>query len=477
MFRTPSGRMVRTIEEVNFEIFGTSRPAASNISGDQQAAWVAENRAADDRLRQGFTDEMRRATERMQAQGMSGDQIMQALAQQFPQQTAQLQAAPGGETPMPKPMPVGMPGNDTTSPVVSGPSVPGQPSGGAGGSPVYSGGSGAGRVNLMDWRAGLAETDKGAVTRSVQDTELTSKQLSRLLDENGRFIQSARLRAKEGASNSGMLMSTIAAGAAERAAIDAALPIAQGDANTFFQTSSENMRAQNEDVQADQGAGRNLFGQQVGLDAQAQENELGRRFTSAENAAQRSFSSDQAGLDRGLTREQNAMQRELQQLMQREGFSFQEAQAELDRRLTQDQNYLQRQQTSTIEGNRLSQDRFNSFVNMQASRENQLAQTLSSIYSNPNLNADQQRAAAENARAIFSSLNSATNATLSNGVPQIFAQPFVMPGQAAPTTPASPTAPTGTGLQPGFTPIPGTDLASGPGGVIRRAIDVALARG
>jgi hypothetical protein len=386
----------------------------------------------------------------------------------------------GDETPVPKPQPVTpMPKPQPTIPMPKP-----QPVGGSGTAPAapsygaaYSGGPG---VKLMDWQSGLAQTDKNAVTRTVQDNELTSKQLSRLLDENGRYIQSARLRAREGAANSGMLMSTVAAGAAERAAIDAGLPIAQGDANTYFQTSSENMRAQNEDAQADQGAGRNLFGQAMGIDAQAQENELGRRFTSTENAANRSFQGEQAGMDRALTMDQNERQRQLQLLMQNQGFTFEEAQRELDRRQTTTENQLTRSQNATLEANRLAQDRFGSYVNMQAAREQQLATTLSSIYSNPNLKPAEQAAAAENARAIFASLNAGTNAALSSGVPRIFANPFVMPDQPAPTsptTPAAPTTPTGTGLQPGFTPIPGTDLASGPGGVIRRAIDVALARG
>lgn len=281
----------------------------------------------------------------------------------------------------------------------------------------------------------MAETNREAITRSVQDNELTSKQLARLLDENGRFIQSARLRARERAADGGMLMSSMAAGAAERAAIDSALPIAQSDASTFFQTASENMRAQNEDSMADQGQGRQLFGQTMSLDANLQDSALARQHQSAENAANRAFQGAMAAEDRSLTREQNAMQRELQRMMQQEGFSHQAAQSELDRRMTADQNYLSRRQAADIEANRLTQARFDTFVNIQTMREGQLAQTLSSIFSNPNLNAQQQAAAAENARAIFNSLNSATNATLSAGVPQIFATPFVRPTAPEPQPP------------------------------------------
>jgi len=259
-----------------------------------------------------------------------------------------------------------------------------------------------------------------------------------------------------------MLMSTMAAGAAERSAIDAALPIAQSDANTYFQTSSENMRAQNEDVQADQGAGRNLFGQSMGIDAQAQESELGRRFTSGENAANRTFQGEQAGMDRALTIDQNERQRQVQLLMQERGISADMARQIVDQQFTSGENRLTREQNATLEANRLSQDRFGSYVNMMAAREQQLAQTLASIYSNPNLKPAEQAAAAENARAIFNSLNSGTNAALSAGVPRIFAAPYVMDQStppSSPTTPSTPVQPTTPVTQPAQgTPIAGTNL-------------------
>lgn len=417
---------------------------------------------------------------------------MGAAATPMPKPTPTVGAPPA--TPMPKPTPMGpdTPPLDNRSagpmpaPMPSAPSLPGEPLrttsapvGGPGTAPAapqpatfsspvaYSG---SGPVRIMDWRQGLSETNRDAVTRQVTDNELTSKQMARLLDENGRFLQSARLRAKEGASAGGMLMSTLAAGAAERAAIDASMPIAQSDAGVFANTAAQNMAAQNEDIQADQGAGRNLFGQTMALDANLQDSELNRQFQSAENAANRSFQGAMAAEDRSLTREQNAFNRELQRMMQADGLSFQAAQSELDRRLTQDQNYLQRQQTAELEANRLAQGRFDSFVNMQANRENQLAQTLASIYSNPNISADQQARAAENARAIFASLNTATNATLSSGVPQIFAQPFVRGGGAPTPTPTP--APSPGALPPGVTPIPGTTLARDPGGVIGQIADI-----
>jgi len=54
-----------------------------------------------------------------------------------------------------------------------------------------------------------------------------------LLERDNPYIKSARDRAMEMASQRGLLNSSIAAGAAERAAIEAALPIAQQDASTW----------------------------------------------------------------------------------------------------------------------------------------------------------------------------------------------------------------------------------------------------
>ena len=58
-----------------------------------------------------------------------------------------------------------------------------------------------------------------------------SGRLNKLLEEDSPYVRRARTRAAEHASSRGLLNSSIAAGAGEAAAIDAALPIAQGDAN------------------------------------------------------------------------------------------------------------------------------------------------------------------------------------------------------------------------------------------------------
>lgn len=388
---------------------------------------------------------------------------------------------PGAPQPVTKPAPLpGTPAPVTKpAPLPGGPSVPGAPGAGAPSipgqpatvTPTYvpptgatppaaGGGGGGGKVQIMDYRQGMAENDKDAITREVTDNELTSKQLERLLDENGRYIQTARLGAREQAAASGMLMSSVAAGAAQRAAIEAGAPIAGADANVYANTASENMRAQNEDAMADQGQGRQLFGQTMGLRAQLDDAEVNRGWQSGEAAAERSWRSGEASLDRqqqfgmqqnefswrsgeaGLDRNFNMSMEEMRQQFQRqEGETerdWRDRVQALDQQFTRQENALGREQ-----------GRFDTYVNMQANREAQLSSIISSIMSNPNLKPEQQQAAVNNARAMFTSLTSSFNAAFAQGVPPIFANPYPM-GSA----PSGGSAPPLGIPDPGAQPLP-----------------------
>jgi hypothetical protein len=81
--------------------------------------------------------------------------------------------------------------------------------------------------------------------REVQDEELVSTQLEGLISGDSKFIRNARLRGVELANARGQLGSSFAAGAAERAAIESALPIAQADAQAYRDVASQNMNAWN----------------------------------------------------------------------------------------------------------------------------------------------------------------------------------------------------------------------------------------
>lgn len=83
----------------------------------------------------------------------------------------------------------------------------------------------------------------GGITRGLNRNDETVRgQLNSLLQSDSPFIANARQRAAETANARGLLNSSIAAGAGERAAIEAALPIAQQDAKGFQDQALQNQQ-------------------------------------------------------------------------------------------------------------------------------------------------------------------------------------------------------------------------------------------
>ena len=76
-------------------------------------------------------------------------------------------------------------------------------------------------------------------------TQTAQGQMNGLLADNSKYMQLARQQAKEQANQAGLLNTTLAETAGERAAIESALPIAQQDANTYFAQSNLNQNAEN----------------------------------------------------------------------------------------------------------------------------------------------------------------------------------------------------------------------------------------
>lgn len=69
--------------------------------------------------------------------------------------------------------------------------------------------------------------------RMVTQNELVANQLNSLLNSNSSYVRNARQRGVEMAAGRGLVNSSMAAGAAQRAAIEAGLPIAQSDAQAY----------------------------------------------------------------------------------------------------------------------------------------------------------------------------------------------------------------------------------------------------
>lgn len=136
-------------------------------------------------------------------------------------------------------------------------------SGGGGGGGGGTGGSGnwnwnwgpIGTVGGLGWYQqippvqpvppGFSTSNPHAYTRQAQPGELVEHRIVPLLSSTNPYIQNARQRGVEFAARRGGVNSAIAAGSAERAAIESALPIASQDAETMRRTGSENLDALN----------------------------------------------------------------------------------------------------------------------------------------------------------------------------------------------------------------------------------------
>lgn len=124
-------------------------------------------------------------------------------------------------------------------------------------------------------------SDSNTQTRTVVSgsNETVAGQMDSLLKSGSPYMERARAGAMETANSRGLLNSSIAASAGEKAAIESALPIAQADAGTFKAAADYNTALANERAKynADQGNAYNMarlevdsgmVGKQMDIDAQ-----------------------------------------------------------------------------------------------------------------------------------------------------------------------------------------------------------------
>lgn len=94
-------------------------------------------------------------------------------------------------------------------------------------------------------RVGIDYSQFDATTRDVGQQELVGTQLQGLLESQSPYMQQALLAGQRQAASRGALSSSLAAGASQAAAIQAAFPIAAADAQTYSRVASENVAAIN----------------------------------------------------------------------------------------------------------------------------------------------------------------------------------------------------------------------------------------
>lgn len=200
----------------------------------------------------------------------------------------------------------------------------------------------------------LAGKAKGPASFNVSDSMLTSNQLMKLLSADSPYITRARSRAAEYSNARGLLNSSIGAGAGEAAAIDAALPIAQGDAMAHFEGGMANFDAQNQFARDENqffregalsalGHGFNLHRDVLGYQFESGEKAADRALTASEGRANRAMDWDLADLretgeDWRLGRTLDSDER-----MRREGWANDRSENALDRASRSDENRIQRE--------------------------------------------------------------------------------------------------------------------------------------
>lgn len=143
--------------------------------------------------------------------------------------------------------------------------------------------------NLPQGFSNAGQGANSAYTRQVQPNELTSTQLTGLLNTNSPYIQQARNQAVNAANGRGLLNSSMAASNAQAAAIQAALPIAQQNATAYGMAAGQNLDALNQILQtrmSNSAANRNA---QIAADASMYNNDNNIAYQGA-----------QAGLNRGF---------------------------------------------------------------------------------------------------------------------------------------------------------------------------------
>jgi len=141
----------------------------------------------------------------------------------------------------------------------------------------------------------LGDVDKRAIN---QPTETVAGQMNSLLGQDSTYLQAARGRAAQQSNARGLLNSSMAAGAGEKAAIESALPIATADAATYGKAADYNVSTSNAVRTANAGAANDAAGQQRTIDANAGTQQ---RAIDAANATQRT------GLDAELEVQRRAI--------------------------------------------------------------------------------------------------------------------------------------------------------------------------
>lgn len=155
---------------------------------------------------------------------------------------------------------------------------------------------------------GFWQSAGGAYTQTPSADQFTSNRLNDLISGNSRYIQNARNTAAASAAARGLGNSSYAAGNAELAAINAAMPIAQQDAQTSAQAALANQQALNQILQSNRQNATSVNVANIGASAS--------RYGADRSYAASRYAQDQQTLRQGQQNEFNAGQSDLDRQFQ-----------------------------------------------------------------------------------------------------------------------------------------------------------------
>jgi hypothetical protein len=157
--------------------------------------------------------------------------------------------------------------------------------------------------------------------RDVTAKETVSGQLNDLLSQDSKYMQSAKANANEKMNSRGLINSSMAVGASQKAAIDSALPIAQQDATTHANTAQLAQQG-NQDVGLtgykgliDTAQGEKNFGYRTAENEQAKQSNL--EINAANNQAAMTRDAEKYKADAALAKQRDDASADLQRQLKR----------------------------------------------------------------------------------------------------------------------------------------------------------------
>ena len=199
-----------------------------------------------------------------------------------------------------------------------------------------------GGVPTSRTRPGPDGQPEGRAAPGQRDIEGVSGRITGLLRDGSKYIEQARGRASRAANKRGLMNSSIAAGAGEAAAVDAALPIAQGDA----QLAAGERALESQEFQQARSLRVQQLMQERGLDHDSAERQAdrelqealqGRGFEHAEGMQERGFEHDVGMQGRGFEHAVGMQGRDIEsrETMQSRGFEHDASERGKDRTLSE----------------------------------------------------------------------------------------------------------------------------------------------